>query len=84
MAQHRWNETMTTPTVLADGTWIFPTGCWNRGASPSRPLISRDQGVTFELGGPLHAADVLTGKIVSPRGALRRLVNKARKKDSPR
>lgn len=46
---------LTTPTVLADGTWIFPTGCWNRGASPSRPLISRDQGVTFELGGPLHA-----------------------------
>ena len=47
---------LTTPTVLADGTWIFPTGCWNRAASLSRPLISRDQGVTFELGGPLHAA----------------------------
>ncbi len=46
---------LTTPTVLQDGTWIFPTGCWNRKAHPSRPLISRDQGKTFELGGPLHA-----------------------------
>ncbi len=46
---------LTTPTVLADGTWILPTGCWNRQAHPSRPLISRDQGRTFELGGPLLA-----------------------------
>ena len=46
---------LTTPTVLADGTWILPTGCWNRKAHPSRPLISRDKGRTFELGGPLHA-----------------------------
>ncbi len=47
---------LTRPTVLSDGTWIFPTGCWNRGASPSRPLISHDQGATFELGAALHAA----------------------------
>ena len=47
---------LTTPTVLADGTWMLPTGCWVRGKNyPSRPLISRDQGKTFELGGPLHA-----------------------------
>lgn len=46
---------LTTPTVLADGTWIFPTGCWNRRGSPSRPLISRDHGQTFELGGELQA-----------------------------
>lgn len=46
---------LTTPTVLADGTWIFPTGCWNRAASPSRPLISRDGGQSFELGGGLHS-----------------------------
>ena len=46
---------LTTPTVLADGTWIFPTGCWVRKEDyPSRPLISRDQGRTFELAGPLH------------------------------
>lgn len=46
---------LTTPTVLADGTWIFPTGCWERRTgSPSRPLISRDQGQTFELGGELQ------------------------------
>lgn len=47
---------LTTPTVLADGTWMLPTGCWVRSKNyPSRPLISRDQGKTFELGGPLHA-----------------------------
>jgi hypothetical protein len=46
---------LTTPTVLADGTWIFPTGCWSRAGSPSRPLISHDHGQTFELGGELQA-----------------------------
>lgn len=46
---------LTTPTVLKDGAWIFPTGCWNRQAHPSRPLLSRDGGQTFELCGPLHA-----------------------------
>ncbi len=46
---------LTTPTVLADGTWLFPTGCWHRAGSPSRPLLSHDHGETFELGGPLLA-----------------------------
>lgn len=46
---------LTTPTVLSDGTWIFPTGCWDRRLHPSRPLISRDGGATFTLGGPLLA-----------------------------
>ncbi len=46
---------LTTPTVLANGTWIFPTGCWNRAAFASRPLISRDGGQSFELGGGLHS-----------------------------
>jgi len=45
---------LTTPTVLADGTWIFPTGSWYP-FRPSRPLISRDQGESFELGGLLHS-----------------------------
>jgi hypothetical protein len=48
---------LTTPTVLADGTWIFPTGCWCRDpAHPSRPIISRDGGRHFELAGPLRVA----------------------------
>lgn len=47
---------LTTPTVLRNGNWIFPTGCWNRDPQhPSRPLISTDGGRHFELGGPLHA-----------------------------
>lgn len=50
---------LTTPTVLRDGAWIFPTGCWkdygsSRRKNPSRPIISRDGGKTFSLGGPLH------------------------------
>jgi hypothetical protein len=45
---------LTTPTVLKDGTWIFPTGNWRRGY-PSRPLISRNRGRSFHLGGPLRA-----------------------------
>ncbi len=58
---------LNQPTVLGDSTWIFPTGCWircddicikeSRERFPSRPLISRDQGKTFELGGPLHGDD---------------------------
>ncbi len=58
---------LNAPTVLRDGTWIFPTGCWirregldlkeSRELFPSRPLISRDSGETFELGGPLHGED---------------------------
>ena len=57
---------LNKPTVLADGTWIFPTGCWFddgkdrqrcRVQCPSRPLISRDGGKTFEPGGPLHAPE---------------------------
>lgn|GEM_PF-2192853 len=46
---------LTTPTVLSDGTWIFPTGNWNRvrEGHPSRPLISNDNGLSFEMGGPL-------------------------------
>lgn len=46
---------LTTPTVLSDGTWIFPTGNWNRvrEGHPSRPLISKDHGKSFEMGGPL-------------------------------
>jgi predicted neuraminidase len=51
---------LTTPTVRADGTWIFPTGCWildgeeitkPRIKHPSRPLLTSDGGRTFELGG---------------------------------
>ena len=45
---------LTTPTVLDDGTWIFPTGNWRCGY-PSRPLISRNRGRSFYLGGPLRA-----------------------------
>jgi len=62
---------LTKPTVLSDGTWIFPTGNWRRGhlnqdwewvvprdgrSRPfaSRPLISRNSGRTFYLGGPLR------------------------------
>ncbi len=46
---------LTTPTILRNGAWVFPTGCWNRNAHPSRPLISHDVGQSFELGGPLLA-----------------------------
>lgn len=46
---------LTTPTVLADGTWVFPTGNWQRDGNHSRPLISKDNGQTFELGGELTA-----------------------------
>ncbi|MCF7838087.1 MAG: glycoside hydrolase [Candidatus Marinimicrobia bacterium] len=46
---------LTTPTVLADGAWIFPTGSWRRGPDhPSRPIRSNDGGRHFELGGPLR------------------------------
>ena len=47
---------LTTPTVLADGTWIFPTGNWERGRNKSRPLISKDRGRSFQLGGELTTA----------------------------
>ena len=47
---------LTTPTVLADGTWIFPTGNWERGRNKSRPLISKDRGRSFQLGGKLTTA----------------------------
>jgi len=47
---------LTTPSVLHDCTWVFPTGCWNHRAHPSRPLISRDGGQTFTLGGPIPSA----------------------------
>lgn len=48
---------LTTPTVLANGTWIFPTGCWRPGpVYPSRPIFSNDGGRHFELGGPLRVA----------------------------
>ncbi|MFP4029576.1 MAG: sialidase family protein [Candidatus Brocadiia bacterium] len=50
---------LNRPTVLRDGTWIFPTGCWirwedadlkeSRRRFPSRPLISRDQGETVVI-----------------------------------
>jgi hypothetical protein len=60
----RWSEPrklidgqnlLTTPVVLRDGSWIFPTGCWRRKSQfPSRPIISHDAGKTFVLGGPLH------------------------------
>ncbi len=52
--------------MLADGTWVFPTGCWIHDGKdlqpahnlyPSRPLISRDGGQSFGRGGPLHAAE---------------------------
>ncbi len=58
---------LNQPTVLRDGTWIFPTGCWircddvsikeSRERFPSHPLISRDHGENFELGGPLYGDD---------------------------
>ncbi len=38
------------PTVLSDGTWLWPSGSWNKDA-PSRPLLSGDEGKTFTLGG---------------------------------
>jgi hypothetical protein len=47
---------LTTPMVLDDGTWVFPTGNWRRGY-PSRPLISHNRGRNFHLGGPLRAEE---------------------------
>jgi hypothetical protein len=44
---------LTTPTVLSDGSWVFPTGNWERKRNDSRPLISKDSGQTFFLGGEL-------------------------------
>ena len=55
---------LNKPIVLSDGSWLFPTGCWNHGFGdahvhdyefPSRPLLSYDCGKTFWLGGPLIA-----------------------------
>lgn len=45
---------LNKPSVLADGTWIFPTGTWER-HKPSRPLISIDQGKSFFPGGAFTA-----------------------------
>ena len=52
------------PTVLSDGTWLWPTGSWQAGVFPehlshippplgtlSQPLLSRDKGETFFPGG---------------------------------
>jgi hypothetical protein len=44
---------LTTPTVMTNGTWIFPSGNWERQRNKPRPLISNDQGETFFLGGEL-------------------------------
>lgn len=44
---------LTTPTVLTDGSWILPTGNWQPGENNSRPLISTDNGRSFQLGGEL-------------------------------
>lgn len=44
------------PIVLDSGVWLWPTGNWWKGrdiANPSRPLLSADQGRTFEPGGPV-------------------------------
>ncbi len=38
------------PIVLSDGTWFWPAGSW-RNNTPSRPLLSRDNGQTFQPGG---------------------------------
>lgn len=52
------------PTVLSDGTWLWPSGSWQFGKMPekynhlppplgtlSQPLLSKDQGETFYAGG---------------------------------
>ena len=44
---------LTTPTVLSDGSWILPTGNWQPKENNSRPLISADNGRSFQLGGEL-------------------------------
>ena len=44
------------PTVLSDGTWLWPSGSWNK-AVPSRPLLSSDEGKTFTLGGEILIPD---------------------------
>lgn len=44
------------PVVLESGMWLWPTGNWWEGRDlehPSRPLLSADQGQTFEPGGPV-------------------------------
>ena len=45
---------LNKPTVLADGTWLLPTGSWQKQVA-SRPLLSTDQGATFVAGGELLA-----------------------------
>ncbi len=44
---------LTTPTVLSDGSYILPTGNWQRDENNSRPLISTDGARSFQLGGEL-------------------------------
>lgn len=55
---------LNKPIVLSDGSWLFPTGSWHYRSGdahmrdydfPSRPLLSRDGGRSFQLGGPLLA-----------------------------
>ncbi len=44
------------PIVLADGTWLWPSGNWWKGRDllhPSRPLRSTNGGLTFEPGGAI-------------------------------
>ncbi len=40
------------PIVLSDGTWLWPAGSWYEG-NPSRPLLSRDDGHSFQRGGAI-------------------------------
>ncbi|AKJ64919.1 sialidase family protein [Kiritimatiella glycovorans] len=46
---------MNKPTVLSDGTWVWPVGTLTRaeggGRLPFRPLFSTDKGRTFEFRG---------------------------------
>ena len=44
------------PTVLSDGTWLWPSGSWNK-TVPSRPLLSCDEGKSFTLGGEILTPD---------------------------
>lgn len=57
---------LNKPTVLSDGTWLFPSAIWNYGLFPEYPgekskkgaslaVTSRDQGSSYEIAGHANA-----------------------------